>query len=71
MIPIKVHHDISETYGKRNALRIALDSQNLRAAADSNIDALKSALKEHGATDAQIETARAKVHKLNSDVGLY
>lgn len=54
-----------------HALRIALDSQNLRAAADSNIDALKSALKEHGATDAQIEAARAKVHKLNLDVGLY
>jgi len=71
VIPKKVHQKISETYGKRNAARIELDSRNLRAAADSNIDAIKPALKERGATEAQIEAARAKIHKLNSDMGLY
>ncbi|WP_231560118.1 S-type pyocin domain-containing protein [Cedecea neteri] len=71
VIPKKVHQKISETYGKRNATRIESDSRNLKSAADSNIDAIKPALKEHGATEEQVEAARAKIHKLNSDIGLY
>ncbi|MDF7679452.1 S-type pyocin domain-containing protein [Enterobacteriaceae bacterium ESL0689] len=72
VIPKKVHQQISETYGGRNtSTQIELDSKNLRAALDRNLDAIKPALKEHGATESQIEAARLKMHKLNSEMGLY
>ncbi|WP_258041645.1 hypothetical protein [Citrobacter amalonaticus] len=72
VIPKEVHQKLSETYGGRNnQAQIDLDSRDLRAAADSNLDAIKPALKEHGATESQIETARAKIHKLNGEMGLY
>ncbi|WP_156292686.1 S-type pyocin domain-containing protein [Serratia oryzae] len=72
VIPKEVHQKLSETYGGRNSpAQIDLDSRNLRAAVDSNLDAIKPALKEHGATEAQIEAARAKMHELNSGMGLY
>lgn len=72
VIPKEVHQKISETYGGRNTpAQIELDSRNLRAALDRNLDAIKPALKEHGATEAQIEAARSKMHKLNSEMGLY
>ncbi|MNJ54601.1 S-type Pyocin [compost metagenome] len=72
VIPKEVHQKISETYGGRNtAAQIELDSRNLRASADRNLDAIKPALKDHGATEAQIEAARAKMHELNSKMGLY
>jgi len=72
VIPKEVHQKLSETYGGRNTpTQIDLDSRNLRAAADRNLDAIKPALKENGATDAQIETARKKMHELNRNVGLY
>ncbi|MEX1840117.1 S-type pyocin domain-containing protein [Enterobacter cloacae] len=72
VIPKKVHQKISDTYGGRNTrAQVDLDSQNLQAAVDRNLDAIKPALKEHGANETQIEAARAKMHKLNSDMGLY
>ena len=72
IIPKEVHQQLSETYGGRNTLaQINLDSHNLRAAADHNLDAIKPALKENGATEDQIEAARMKMHKLNTEVGLY
>ncbi|EFI6096591.1 pyocin, partial [Escherichia coli] len=72
VIPKEIHQKISETYGKRNSpAQIELDSRNLRAAVDRNLDAIKPALKEYGATEGQIEAARAKMHKLNGGMGLY
>ncbi|EGB1675851.1 pyocin, partial [Escherichia coli] len=72
VIPKEVHQKMSETYGGRNTpAQIDLDSRNLRAAADRNLDAIKPALKEHGATEGQIEAARTKLHELNSKMGLY
>ena len=72
VIPKEVHKRLSETYGGRNtAAQIDLDSRNLRAAVDRNLDAIKPALKEHGATEGQIEAAREKMHKLNREMGLY
>ncbi len=72
IIPIKVHKKLSETYGGRNSpAKIDLDSRDLRAAVDRNLDAIKPALKEHGATEKQIEATRAKIHKLNGEMGLY
>nr|WP_304184518.1 hypothetical protein [Hafnia alvei] len=38
---------------------------------DRNLDAIKPALKEHDATDQQIEVAREKMHKINDSMGLY
>ncbi|EMJ8410571.1 S-type pyocin domain-containing protein [Enterobacter hormaechei] len=72
VIPKEMHQKISETYGGRNTSKqIELDSRNLRAAVDRNLDAIKPALKEHGATEIQIEEARVKIHKINSETGLY
>lgn len=72
IIPKEIHQKISETYGGRNnKAQVELDSRNLRAALDRNLDAIKPALKESGATEAQIEDARAKMHELNSKMGLY
>ncbi|WP_423731245.1 S-type pyocin domain-containing protein [Hafnia paralvei] len=72
VIPKEVHQKISETYGGRNTpAQIELDSRDLRAALDRNLDAIKPALKEHGATESQIETIRAKMHSLNGRMGLY
>ncbi|THE57297.1 pyocin [Enterobacter bugandensis] len=72
VVPKDVHQKISETYGGRNTLtQIDLDSQNLRAAADRNLDTIKPSLKKQGATEEQIETARTKMHALNGQQGLY
>ncbi|MBE3208284.1 S-type pyocin domain-containing protein, partial [Enterobacter cloacae complex sp. P32C] len=72
VVPKDVHQKLSETYGGRNKpAQIEQDSQNLRAAADRNLDAVKPALKEHGATESQIEAARVKMHRLNNEMGLY
>ncbi|KJQ33731.1 S-type pyocin domain-containing protein [Enterobacter bugandensis] len=72
VVPKDVHQKISETYGGRNTLtQIDLDSQNLRAAADRNLDTIKPSLKKQGATEEQIETARTKMHALNGQQGLH
>lgn len=75
VIPKEVHQKISETYGGRNTrndeAQIKLDSLDLQAAVDRNLDAIKPALKEYGATEEQIEAARTKMHELNDSMGLY
>lgn len=72
VVPKEIHQQLSETYGGRNTpAQIEQDSKNLRAAVDRNLDAVKRALKEHGATESQIEVAREKLHRLNSEIGLY
>lgn len=75
IIPKDIHQKLSETYGGRNtrndAAQIKRDVLDLRAAVDRNLETIKPALINQGATEAQIETARTKIHKLNSDMGLY
>ncbi|MEZ2576968.1 S-type pyocin domain-containing protein [Buttiauxella ferragutiae] len=72
VIPKEVHQKISQTYGGRNnSDQIAMDAKNLRNALDLNFDAIKPALKEYGVTEEQLEAARAKMHKLNAEQGLY
>ena len=72
VVPKEIHQKLSETYGGRNTpAQIDLDSRNLRAAVDRNLDAIKPALKEAGASETQIEAARTKMHKLNDSMGLY
>jgi hypothetical protein len=36
-----------------------------------HFDAIKPVLKDYGATEEQVESARAKMHKLNTEQGLY
>ncbi|PWC20621.1 S-type Pyocin domain-containing protein, partial [Brenneria roseae subsp. roseae] len=72
IIPAEIHQKISETYGKRNRPQnIEQDFHDLRGAVDRNFDAIKPSLKEHGATEDQLEAAREKMHKLNEEQGLY
>jgi uncharacterized Zn-binding protein involved in type VI secretion len=72
IIPADVHQQDSETYGGRNSpTQIALDGQDLRAAADRNFDAIESKLKSKGATKSELDAARRKMHKINSEQGLY
>lgn len=72
VVPKEVHQKISQTYGGRNKPeQIARDAKNLRSALDRNFDAIKPVLKDYGATEEQVESARAKMHKLNTEQGLY
>lgn len=57
--------------GRNNSDQIAMNAKNLRNALNLNFDAIKPALKEYGVTEEQLETARAKMHKLNAEQGLY
>ncbi|EBK9684430.1 hypothetical protein DX195_24845, partial [Salmonella enterica] len=71
-VPRNTHLYDSETYGGRNNEgQIAKDAKDLRAAADSNFNAIIPSLKNEGATSEQIENARKRIHKLNEEQGLY
>ncbi|MGV3344997.1 S-type pyocin domain-containing protein [Enterobacteriaceae bacterium LUAb1] len=72
VIPKEVHQKISQTYGGRNnSDQIARDAKDLKNALDRNFDAIKPALKKYGATEEQLESARTKMHILNTEQGLY
>lgn len=71
IVPVEVHRKISATYGGRNRTQKEHDSYDLRTAADKDFDIEIPVLKEHGATDLQLKEARAKIHKINNDLGLY
>lgn len=72
VVPKEIHQKISQTYGGRNTSdQIARDANNLRDALNRNFDAIKPALKEHGAIEEQLESARTKMHELNIEQGLY
>ncbi|KWT11713.1 hypothetical protein CFBP3846_00444 [Pseudomonas syringae pv. avii] len=71
-IPARVHQRYSETYGGRNTrAKQALDSSDLRAAVNSNLDAIKPGLLEDGFLETEIEVAREKLHRLNIEQGWY
>ncbi|NIY46259.1 S-type pyocin domain-containing protein [Cedecea colo] len=71
IVPVEVHRKISATYGGRNQTQKEHDSYDLRTAADKNFDIETPVLKEHGATEIQLKEARAKIHKINNELGLY
>ncbi|MGK4301628.1 S-type Pyocin family protein, partial [Klebsiella pneumoniae] len=72
-----------ETYGGRNNRKVEtesgemitkkeLDARDLEAAVNANWDANAECLKnEYGMSNEKIEEIRAKLHKLNRNVGLY
>lgn len=71
-IPASVHQKNSETYGWRNTqAKQLLDAGNLRAAVDSNFDAIKSYMLGEGFVESDLEKARARMHKINEDQGWY
>ncbi|MFD2642340.1 S-type pyocin domain-containing protein, partial [Pseudomonas japonica] len=71
-IPAKVHQRFSETYGGRNSRRKQLlDASNLRAAVDSNFEAITPYLLEDGFTEEALESARAMMHRINEKQGWY
>ncbi|WP_455927250.1 S-type pyocin domain-containing protein [Pseudomonas capeferrum] len=71
-IPSYIHQKFSETYGWRNTdEKQALDSGDLRRAVDSNFDAIKPYLLEHGFSEPSLEVARTQMHKVNAAQGWY
>ncbi len=71
-IPTKVHQKFSETYGGRNTRTKQLsDADDLRAAVDSNFDAIKPYMLEEGFTETDLETARVRMHEINEEQGWY
>ncbi|MGV8003016.1 S-type pyocin domain-containing protein [Photorhabdus temperata subsp. temperata] len=71
-IPRRVHQKYSETYGGRNTpTKKAQDASDLKAAVDSNFDAITPELREEGYTDMQLNKARGELHKFNKKQGWY
>lgn len=71
-IPTEVHRKFSETFGGRNtSAKQYQDSLDIKAAVDSNIDAIKPGLIEYGLLEANIEAARDSLHDLNREQGWY
>ncbi|RAW83765.1 S-type pyocin domain-containing protein [Photorhabdus laumondii] len=67
-----VHQKYSETYGGRNTpTKRIRDASDLKAAVDSNFDAMTPGLKEEGYTDSQLNNARKDLHKFNQEKGWY
>ena len=71
-IPSYIHQKFSETYGWKNTEeKQALDAGDLRRAVDSNFDAIKPFLLDHGYAAVDIEVARIEIHEVNEDQGWY
>ncbi len=71
-IPAEIHRKFSETYGGRNTrARQLQDSLDVEAAVNSNFDAIKRGLLEHGFAESDIEAARDKLNELNRAQGWY
>ncbi|HBO4049210.1 S-type pyocin domain-containing protein [Pseudomonas aeruginosa] len=71
-VPARVHQKYSETYGWRNTkVRQAIDSDDLRAAVDSNFNTIKPYLLEEGYSEGDIEVAREQMHQINEEQGWY
>ncbi|WP_328342470.1 S-type pyocin domain-containing protein [Pseudomonas monteilii] len=72
VIPTEVHRKYSETYGGRNTrIKQERDASDLRAAVDSNMNALKPGLLAFGFAENEIEEARRQLHTLHEQRGLY
>ena len=66
------HETLSRTYAGRNTQTLqALDLQDLRAAANADIDRYKSKWKADGVSPQKIGAVRRQVHALNEKLGLY
>ena len=71
-IPRKIHQKYSETYGGRNTkVQQGRDAADIRAAVDTNLNAIKPSLLDEGFSEEQIETARTDLHNLHQQQGWY
>ena len=71
-IPAQVHQKYSETFGGRNTkLKQQADAADLRSAVEKNFYAIKPYMLEEGFKEADLEDARAKMHKINKELGWY
>lgn len=71
-IPARVHQKFSETYGWRNKkAKQHADAADLRDAVERNFDAIKPYMLEEGFSNADLEDARARMHKINEKQGWY
>ncbi|WP_323571089.1 hypothetical protein [Pseudomonas sp. 10S4] len=71
-IPQSVHRKYGETYAGRNVkAKQRLDASNLKAAVDSNFEAIKRGLLEEGYAESDIEKAREELHNLHKEQGWY
>jgi uncharacterized Zn-binding protein involved in type VI secretion len=71
-IPARVHQKFSETYGWRNKkAKQHADAADLRDAVERNFDAIKPYMLEEGFSEADLEDARARMHKINEKQGWY
>lgn len=60
------HQAFSRTYGGRNnPTQIQTDAQDLRKAADADLDTWEPVWRQNGWTDADIANARRQVHEYN------
>lgn len=60
------HQAFSRTYGGRNSQdRIQLDAQDLRQAADADLDAWEPVWRRNNWSEGEIATAREQVHEYN------
>ncbi|QXF32543.1 hypothetical protein CE143_04695 [Photorhabdus luminescens] len=66
VIPKRIHQKYSETYGGRNTpMKKTQDASDLKAAVESNFDAMIIGLIEEGYTPEQLDKAREDLHQLN------
>lgn len=71
-IPARIHQKYSETFGGRNTKhKQQMDAGDLQGAVERNFYAIKPYMLEEGFTDADLEDARAKMHKINKEMGWY
>ncbi|MBL2855537.1 S-type Pyocin family protein [Klebsiella pneumoniae] len=71
-IPIAVHQKCSETYGGRNNRKVETESGEMITKKELDARDLEAAVNANwGMSNEKIEEIRAKLHKLNRNVGLY
>jgi uncharacterized Zn-binding protein involved in type VI secretion len=71
-IPAQTHRKYSETYGGRNSESKQIqDANDMKAAVDNNMAAIKPYLLADGYSDAQIDIALSQVHDINQKQGWY
>ncbi len=69
-IPATTHQKYSEAYGGRNTHdKQFLDAGDLRAAVDSNFNAIKPNLLESGFSEETLEEKLSTMHKINEKQG--
>jgi len=71
-VPAHIHRKKSETYGWRNTeTKQLLDAGNLRGAVESNFNAIRPYLLEERFSEADLDGALSKMHKINEEQGWY